>query len=386
MHTLPMSDPAELIILGGGCAGLSLALRLAELGPTCPRVIVLERRTDYVHDRTWSYWAGTSTRFSSLAQQTWQQLLIKSTGQTIRFDCGSMPYQSIASGDFYAMALATIRRNPRISIYQGASVQDPPQKVDGLWKVTWDNQTVQGRQIIDTRPDRIASGLSPALWQSFSGIELETSTNVFDDSAATLMEFIEGPQGQVSFAYILPYDRRRALIEATVFSPRRQGAEELAPLLAKIVSRYLGPVEAQTKHTECFAIPMGLPERTVGTDATYIHAGLEAGSARASTGYAFLRIQRWAESACLDLADGRLARPPDKDPWIIRRMDAVFLRVLSDTPERAPEVFARLFASNHPESVVRFLNDDAGPLDYIRIMCALPTGLFFRALLKTLRS
>jgi hypothetical protein len=53
---------------------------------------------------------------------------------------------------------------------------------------------------------------------------------------------------------------------------------------------------------------------------------------------------------------------------------------------RAPEVFARLFASNHPESVVRFLNDDAGPLDYIRIMCALPTGLFLRALLKTLRS
>jgi lycopene beta-cyclase len=48
--------PYDLIILGGGCAGLSLARRLSELGEDCPQTVILESRSSYTDDRTWCFW------------------------------------------------------------------------------------------------------------------------------------------------------------------------------------------------------------------------------------------------------------------------------------------------------------------------------------------
>ena len=46
----------DLIILGGGCAGLSLALNLAKQGSVCPNTLILEKREAYSNDRTWGFW------------------------------------------------------------------------------------------------------------------------------------------------------------------------------------------------------------------------------------------------------------------------------------------------------------------------------------------
>ena len=47
-----MESDYDIIIVGGGCAGLSLAMRLAKLGDDCPRVALLERRDSYAFPYT----------------------------------------------------------------------------------------------------------------------------------------------------------------------------------------------------------------------------------------------------------------------------------------------------------------------------------------------
>ena len=52
MTDQPRTREQELIILGGGCAGLSLAARLVQQRPNIALTVV-EPRAHYEEDRTW---------------------------------------------------------------------------------------------------------------------------------------------------------------------------------------------------------------------------------------------------------------------------------------------------------------------------------------------
>lgn len=373
-----METDADLIILGGGCAGLSLAMRLAARGPDCPRVAIVEQREIYAHDRSWSYWRTPGARLTHLARREWPAVRVSAGGRSVSVDCRAIPYQTIDSGHFYAEAWGLIRRNPRITSFLGESVAEPPARVAGTWRVETSRRALQAVTVIDTRPPLEGSETPPQLWQSFSGVEVECPEGTFADDQVTLMDFEPDVRGSICFRYVLPYSATRALVEATVFSLERRTASELAPELARFVARTTAGRTTRLIHQEYHAIPMGTSEPpTVPLDG-YMRVGLHFGAARAATGYAFQRIQRWADVAAESAAQGRTLAPLRADPWITRRMDSLFLDVLCRQPERAPGLFLGLFARPDPGSVLRFLSDEARPMDYLRVMRSLPAGLFLR--------
>ena len=61
-------------------------------------------------------------------------------------------------------------------------------------------------------------------------------------------------------------------------------------------------------------------------------------------------------------------------------MDQVFLRALTNNPERSAEFFLRLATSVSGAAFVRFMSDRGGLLDYTSIVKALPPGPFLQAL------
>jgi hypothetical protein len=81
---------------------------------------------------------------------------------------------------------------------------------------------------------------------------------------------------------------------------------------------------------------------------------LESGGARASTGYVFQRIQRWAEEATKNIRQGRRVDGHKHDTWMIRKMDSLFLKVLERHPERASEIFIKLFSMADSGVVIPF--------------------------------
>lgn len=377
-----MSFDADLIILGGGCAGLSLGVQLAHAGASRFRTIIVERREQYTNDRTWCFWRADSHPFESLVRHSWASMRVRSAhGETIS-SCGQTPYQMLSSDDFYQSAIQSISDTAAVALALGVRVEGMPTPITGGWAVHTSHGVLRARRIIDTRPPHGARADDAMLWQSFVGDEIECSTPVFDPTVVELMDFAEPCSDGVAFTYVLPVSETRALIEYTVFGRTPLSAQQLASAQHRAILRYSRGADVRTGRREHGVLPMGLTSPRLAPGANYSYAGLMSGAGRPSTGYAFQRIQRWATRAAASIhgRGGALEHVPDALHQ--RAMDRLFLQVLREHPHRGPELFFAMFCRVKPARIIRFLSDHATALDYAAVIAALPVGLFVSQLLK----
>jgi lycopene beta-cyclase len=381
-----MSHEIDLMILGGGCAGLSLAMRLAKLGARCPQTVIVESRERYVNDRTWCFWGTPSAQLTSLVCHRWSRVRVSAESRRLEVDCASSPYEMIPASVFYEAALAAIAANPRIQLVTGASVSGQPVRTGDGWPISTPFGTHSPRWVVDTRPVRSPRRGDAVLWQSFYGREVRCDTDRFDAGCATLMDFLPVKDGRVVFVYMLPVTARQALIEVTAFSPEPLGSELLGELLDGVLTKSLAISKSKTVRAESGSLPMGLVKVTEKTHRNWCRAGLAGGGARPASGFAFQRIQRWADQCAEQLARGLGPCSQPDDPWRLRAMDDLFLRVLRAHPEAGPGLFMKLFAMQDSGPMIRFLSDCPRWSDCLRIILALPPGLFLWELLKGLSS
>ncbi len=375
-----MTLESDLLILGGGCAGLSLGVRLAEAHPAPFRTVILEARPAYKHDRAWCFWRDDRARFQHLVSHSWSRMRVRSARGVATFDCGAAPYDMLPSGAFYTDAQAQITASQNVQLESGVRVIGTPERVGQRWQVETSAGAVRARRIIDTRPEAEPRTGDAILWQSFVGQEIECSSACFDTSMADLMDFVEDTSDGVAFRYVLPVSPTRALVEYTVFGARPLSSLYLSKALGDAIRSVTGGAAFTVLRDEAGVLPMGLTQAPAVVESDFARVGLRAGAARASTGYAFQRIQRWATSsaASLRLNGFDVAHRADALPQ--RAMDRVFLTLLRDKPELAPDLFIRLFTQPDSSRVIRFLSDRAGPLDLASVIASLPIGLFLQQL------
>lgn len=383
----------DLVVLGGGCAGLSLATRLALAGDNKLKVLVLESRSFYEHDRAWCIFSDTATPSRADIQHTWPAMRIVSSGADVLFDCKSAPYQMVHAGQFYQQAQATLAQSTLIELRLGVHLQNLPHKRDGLWQICTDAGVIESRLVIDTRPVSSPVRGGAGLWQSFLGQEIQCVSDCFDPTYGDLMDFsaaqscagVEALADAVCFVYVLPTTARQALVEFTVFGRDPLRPEQLRGLLEQALAQRTGGASFVVLRSEHGVLPMGLTSAAHGDappDPTYVFAGVTVGGARPSSGYAFARIQHWAAQCARSLATGDLPVSHPRDGWVLRAMDALFLKLVRAYPQAAPDLFTALFASASPQSVIRFLSDRASCGDIIRVVVALFPMPLLRALLR----
>jgi lycopene beta-cyclase len=381
-----MSDAFDLVILGGGCAGLSLSMALAAHGGRCPRTLVIESRTEYTNDRTWCYWSDRSASVPYQIRHHWQTMRVSHAGQSVALDCGSTPYQMLAGQDFYATAQALIDRQPNIALSRGTSVVAEPSRNGGAWNIRTSSGNVTARSVVDTRPPMLPRRGGATLWQSFYGQEIECSAAVFDPLSMDLMNFLAPDAGCVPFVYVLPVTPTRALIEVTVFGATPLLFQALSTRLEAAIAECVGDAPFTLLRSEHGILPMGLNDAPVSTHKSCVKVGVMAGGARPSTGYAFQRIQRWAGQCADTLVSCGHPVGHLSDPLPQRLMDQIFLDVLRADPSRGGAIFFSLFSSVDPARVIRFLNGTAGIADSLAVVAAMPVSPFVRAALAmTLR-
>ena len=373
----------DLVILGAGCAGLSLAYNLSADPDYKGRVLLVDRKVDYDRDRSWCFFAPDDPTLvpESLIAHRWPIAIVRRGDDSLRLSLDSKPYTLVDASFFYQQAFERLIEDSRFSIALGHTISDEDVLDEGGdITIRLDEQSYVTYQVVDSRTDHLIAPSSAQLWQVFLGYEIETDRPVFNSEEATLMDFIEDQSHLVSFMYELPTSQTKALMEYTVFSATCINPESLRPLLEKIIDERLIGKAFRISRIEKGVIPMGLADQSQSTNQRWLKAGLMAGAARPSTGYAFLRIQRWARKCSEKIRWQSKMGVAHKDPILTSTMDRMFLNVLAMTPHHASRLFFDLFKNTPTPALIRFLNDEGRWLDHILVILSLPKIPFLRRL------
>ena len=377
---MPTRAPIDIAILGGGCAGLSLGRELVRTNSEL-RATILEPRSHYQNDRTWCFWERPSHPLSALVSASWPAWRFSHGGDVLTHDGNDLlSYQCIRSDDFYADACAVIDASDTVELRTGVRVHGYQSASNGV-RIQTTHGPVHARYVVDTRPPSASQLQGVRMFQLFEGVEVRTEKATFDCHTAGLMEDMSTESGAFEFSYVLPLGPTRALIEATRFAPVSRRHDVMHEALGRrLRDRVASSFDIIRR--ERGVIPMGRVVRSETNDPRVILAGTRGGAVRASTGYALLRIDRWARACVRSLQDGKGPIEHPAPPWWQARMDDLFLNVLTSHVGRAPEIFMAMARHVPPAAFVRFLSDRAGFGDIARVVAALPTGLFLDAALR----
>lgn len=380
----PRVDP-DYLVVGAGCAGLSLAVHLIEAGRADARVAILDPRTELGHDRTWCFWRTAAHPFEGCVRHEWTRWRVLSHGREVIRGSLAHPYQHLPSEAFYEHALRRIRASGSTTLHLGASVHALLEEGDRVVAET-DLGRLRARVAFDSRavPRTTLGAGEVGFLQHFLGWFVRAGHPVFDPRTATLMDFRVDQEASIHFVYLLPFSEREALVEDTYFSARVVPDERHAETLCGYLDR-LGVRSYRITRREHGVLPMLVQPSILRPSPRVYRIGLAGGLAKPSTGFAFLPIQRFSRALAARLVEEELPEPPIVRPMRTRLLDRVFLSHLARRPDQAPELFTRLFERVPAEALIRFLSETGSIADDLRVMAALPAAPFTAEAIRSAR-
>lgn len=381
-RTRSFVDSYDLIIIGAGCAGLSLGSHLAELGPFFRghlRVLIIEAAAGPAFNKTWGVWQPRDTEDIFPVSNRLTRWSFSAMGKQVVHRSEDWEYAIVEGCAFFSKALDNINTSGFIELRYDCEFHGIESSA-GKINLSSSAGPLSCTYLIDTRPPDQATVDKSKFFQVFLGAELRLNEPRAGDSIG-LMEGLLAKENGLHFDYILPLSSDRLLVESTVFAPAWMDPMDLQPNLDVSIRRHVDSDYATLVRTESGVIPMGLPtcgERTL--DPRIIPAGVRGGALRASSGYAFSAIQKWAKRCAENLVKtGRPISGEGSSP-ILRWMDDVFLRVLARNPTVAPDYFMKLAGNLSADSFARFMASEPRPADLFRIIRSLPAGPFVSTL------
>ena len=349
----------DYIIIGGGCAGLSLAYELDLHSKLKDKTLaIVEHRDEYKRDKTWSFWKVSPHNFEDCTIKSWDNFTINIPSHLKHVDCKNMPYQTIDSGLFYQKIIDKINQNTNIYFFKNI-----------------DEVNTEDSFIFNSVGDKTDNKSS--LWQHFSGIEIETSKDFFDEKIFNLMDFDCDQKNSVHFFYTLPFSKTKALIETTWISDlNNTSLNDYDIQLKDYIEDKLKIKNYKINYKETGAIPLFHPNNI--KKLNQIEIGTAGGMTRLSTGYTFLNIQeqsKYIRKNIENIKDTKIFSIEKKYEFL----DNIFLKVLKKNPERMAQIFYKMFNSS-PNTVINFLSNKSNILEDISIISKMPKWVFLKQL------
>lgn len=376
-----MSKKSELVIMGGGCAGLSLARQLAILekhGHAIPETTILEPREEYLHDRTWCFWQPAHVPVDTRIAHEWERWSFSERGGSrILHEGGSWRYRCLPSDRFYREATSWIQGSSQIRLKTAVPVFSAAKGDGEDHRIETPEGPLKAGMVVDTRPPSTRG--KPLLLQQFIGVEVKTAVPMQDPGCVGLMENMQQDEHGFLFHYVLPYSESKCLLEVTRFTADKVPWERMEEDLGR-ARQACDLSNAGESRRERGIIPMGLPAQNLSTGPTWAVAGTRGGAIRPATGYGFQRIAAWAESCARSLVEDGCVLSQPSFPRSIRWMDDLFLRLLRRKPELAPQLFMRFAGRLSPGQSVRFLSNKPNLYDKWRVVRSLPAQPFLEQL------
>ncbi|MGB2426683.1 MAG: lycopene cyclase family protein [Alteromonas sp.] len=371
----------DVCILGIGLAGCSLALNLIENGYQ-GRVALYDKAESVNSNKTWCFWDEGSLPdyLRPLIAKRWASWLISSEdiSHTHHTTSRDLRYCCIPAEDFYAFALNKLRRAPNVDFYFGAKVQQTNTQSRCLTAII-NGEEVESVWGFDSR-SQACSDNNNGLLQCFTGAWVKSSTPLFNPEQVKLMSNMHMQPNGLEFTYVLPFTNKYALLELTRFSRQAENLADMREATESLVADTLTG-KSEIERWETGILPMqAAPNRyKKPIPHQWNKIGIAGGHIRASTGYAFLTIQKYSEIASrliLGTSNTTKAPVPEYYKWL----DRVFLTVIRNNPSQTASLFTRMGGKTNPEQFARFMSESASTSDLLAIVNAMPKRIFLRAL------
>jgi lycopene beta-cyclase len=378
---MPRPD-CDLLVIGAGCAGLSLARELTRQcgGTTKLRVALLEPRETYSNDRTWCFWQRQPDIDTALVSKSWNAWQFDTKDNVVvQQSATDWAYHCVPSATFYKRAQEDIERTSSMSLLLGQTVLSVNPSNSSIEVETSDG-CITASQVLDTRPPPSQRSSEAPLKQIFYGLELRLNEPQKNTETARLMSHMSTDAAGFKFHYLLPLAPDRALLEVTRFSPMSLPPASLEDEVYEAAKTYFPNTITEVVRREQGVIPMGLPPASATGDSRWVRAGTSAGAVRASSGYAFQRIQRWARQEAASLLANQLLSGQTPVAGVLGWMDRIFLETLTRQPELAPSLFMALAQRVPSDRLVRFLTEQPKTLDLAAVVAALPVKPMLKSL------
>ena len=349
----------DYVIIGGGCAGLSLAYELEIHEKLKDKTLaIIEPRKEYKRDKTWSFWKVTPHNFDDCVKKNWENFSVNIPGKTNYLECKNFPYQSIDSGLFYEKIKSKLKKNENIFLFKNL-----------------EEVNTQNSLVFNSVPIIEKNYLN--LWQHFCGVEIKTENDIFDEEIFNLMDFDCEQRESVHFFYTLPYTKNKALVETTWLSKMNDNSQkDYENQINNYIKNNLKIKSYEITYKEEGAIPLFYPLNK--NEKNKINIGTAGGMTRLSTGYTFLNIQEHSKYIRENIDNILNAKKFEIDRKY-QFLDEIFLRVLEKNPEKMSDVFFRMFKTS-PKTVIKFLSNKSNFLEDLSIIFKMPKLIFIRAL------
>ena len=349
------------IIIGGGCAGLSLAYEL-QINRKLENksLAIIEPRSNYKRDKTWSFWKVYDHSFNDCVIKNWNSFTINSSSKSRELKTENFPYQSIDSGLFYKKINDELSKNINIQFFKNIN------------EISINNSFIFN-SVVESNLDK------SKIWQHFQGVEIETEKNIFDDTVINLMDFNCEQKNNVHFFYTLPFTQKKALIETTWLSNLEDNSlTDYDDQIENYIKINLGIKKYKINYKEKGAIPLFYPSYI--KENKKINIGSAGGMTRLSTGYTFLNIQEHSKYISKNIENIEKVKV-----YTIKKkyefLDSVFLKVLKKYPKKMPDIFFKMFIGSS-NTVIKFLSNKSNVFEDFIIILKMPKWIFIKALFK----
>ncbi|MFK8059847.1 MAG: lycopene cyclase family protein [Polaribacter sp.] len=372
----------DYIIVGGGASGLMIAYRMSKDSFFDDKsILILDKEKKNTNDRTWCYWETENDEWNSIITKSWENIIFKSDIYAAEENITPYQYKMIRSSDFYSKIWNHLETKSNITFKEANVVSI--QQLENVAEVITADKSYKTKTILNSilfSEEYKKQTKYPVLQQHFVGFFIKTKENIFDDSAATFMDFTVEQRKNTRFMYILPYKKNEALFEYTLFSKDLLPYEEYKNEIEKYLSdRNITNYEIVEK--EQGSIPMTCYKFWKYNSNNIIHIGTAGGWSKASTGFTFKNTTKKTAKLITHLKQNKPLTNFHKIDkfWFY---DLLLLDILSKKNHIGAYIFAKMFQKNHPKKILKFLDEETSLVEDLQIQLKMPPSNFIKALFK----
>jgi len=362
----------DYIILGSGAAGLSLAHRMAsDRYFDNKSIAIIDQDKKNRNDRTWCFWETGKGYFDSIVKKKWDEIQFYSKNLDKRQKINPYEYKMISGLDFYNHTIPFIKQHKNFTFINDEIIS-VCETLDNAVVNTIDKQ-YSADLVFKSYPSVDKVDLKDHLYvdQHFKGFFIETAKPSFEPSCATFMDFRIDQKGDARFLYVLPESETKALVEVALFSNNLLTKEDYDLILTDYIKEFLNIDQYNILEEEFGIIPMTIYAFKNHNTKHVFHIGTGGGIVKASSGFAFSRIQKHSDQLIQCMKNG-LSLDKSYNGLHGRHSfyDKVMLHTMLKNRTSGEEIFTDLFSNRSAAQIFKFLDHETSFIEDIGIFKA----------------